>query len=150
MLIIYLLHICLEQNRDIRSAMHHLAQLCFVEVQTYSHYAVFFWLRLRFVFACNRLDRSWWCCESHIVWTLPLSPVQPICCDEKNRSRNQKKIAQCERALREPKLGFNAGCRISVIQSQLHKRKRTVQCYGRENKTKDRSTMRMWLKLDGI
>ena len=26
-----------------------------------------------------------------IVCTLPLSPVQPICCDKKNRSRNLKK-----------------------------------------------------------
>ena len=35
-------------------------------------------------------DRSWWCCRSRIVWTLLLGPVQPICCDKKNRSRNQK------------------------------------------------------------
>ena len=35
--------------------------------------------------------RSWWCCGSRIVWTLPLSPVQPICWDKTNRSCNQKK-----------------------------------------------------------
>ena len=50
----------------------------------------FFWLRLQFVFACNGQDRSWWCCHSHIVWILPLSPVQPICCNKKNRNRNLK------------------------------------------------------------
>ena len=31
--------------------------------------------------------------------------VQPSCCDKKNHSRNQKKIAQCERALRD-KINF--------------------------------------------
>ena len=36
----------------------------------------------------NELHRSWWCCRSRIVWTLPLSPEQPICCDKRNRSRN--------------------------------------------------------------
>ena len=35
------------------------------------HTVRFFWFLLRFVFA-------WWCCRSRIVWTLPLSPVQPI------------------------------------------------------------------------
>ena len=33
---------------------------------------------------------NWWCCHSHTVWTLPLSPGQPICCEKKNRSRNKK------------------------------------------------------------
>ena len=33
------------------------------------------YLRLRFIFAHNGLHRSWWCCRSRIVWTLPLSPV---------------------------------------------------------------------------
>ena len=56
-------------------------------------------LRLRFVFAHNGLYRSWWCCRSRTVWTLPLSPVQPICCDKRNHSHNQKK-SQCEWALR--------------------------------------------------
>ena len=45
-----------------------------------------------FVFAYNGLHRNWWCCRSHIVWMLPLSPVQPICCDDKrHRSCNPKK-----------------------------------------------------------
>ena len=46
-------------------------------------------LRLRFVFAHNVLNRSLWCCDSRTVWTLPLSPVQPISCDKNNRSRNR-------------------------------------------------------------
>ena len=56
-------------------------------------------LWLWFVFAHNGLYRSWWCCHSRIVWTLPLSPVQPICCDKRNRSCNQKKNGQYEWAL---------------------------------------------------
>ena len=53
-------------------------------------------LQLRFAFSYNGLHRSWWSCHSCILWTLPLSPVQPICCDKKNRSRNKKKNVQCE------------------------------------------------------
>ena len=50
------------------------------------------------------LIMSWWCHCSRIEWTLPLSPVQPctveaICYNKRNRSRNQKKNAQCEWAL---------------------------------------------------
>ena len=48
-------------------------------------------LRLRFVFAYHGLYSSWWYCRSCMVWTLPMSPVQPICCDKRNRSHNQKK-----------------------------------------------------------
>ena len=70
------------------------------------------YLRLRFVFAHNRLYRSWWCCRSGIVWTLSLSPVQPICCDKKNRSRNQKKNAQCEWILR---VSFKIGSIVHVF-----------------------------------
>ena len=54
----------------------------------------------RYVSAYNGLYRSWWGCHSRIVWTLPLSPVQPISCDKRNCSRNQKKNSQCERALK--------------------------------------------------
>ena len=43
-------------------------------------------LRLWFVFAHNGLNGSWWCCHSHTVWTLALSPVQ-----KKNCSHNQEK-----------------------------------------------------------
>ena len=35
---------------------------------------------------------SWWCCHSCTVWTLLLIPVQPICCEKKNRCCNQKKM----------------------------------------------------------
>ena len=51
----------------------------------------FFCLLLRFPFVSYGLHRSLSYCQSRTVWTLPLSPVQPICCDKKNRSRNQKK-----------------------------------------------------------
>ena len=62
-----------------------------VEFRARSHCALFSDCDCNFVFACNGLDRSWWCCRSHIVWTLLLRPVQPICCNKKNRHRNQKK-----------------------------------------------------------
>ena len=46
----------------------------------------FFWLRLQFVFVCDGLHRSWWCCRSRIVC------VPHIFGDKKNRSGNQKKL----------------------------------------------------------
>ena len=48
-------------------------------------------LQLRFFFVYNGLYRSCWGCHSHIVWTLPLNPVQPISCDKRNRSSDQGK-----------------------------------------------------------
>ena len=49
------------------------------------------WFATTICFASYGLYRHWLCCHSHIVRTLPLSPVHPICCDKRNRSRNQKK-----------------------------------------------------------
>ena len=34
------------------------------------------------------------------MWALPFSLVQPICCNKKNCTHNQKKIAKCKRALK--------------------------------------------------
>ena len=57
-----------------------------------------FWVR--FLFAHNGLYMSWYCCRSHTVWTLPLSPVPAIYCDKRNRSRYQKKT----HSINEPSL----------------------------------------------
>ena len=46
-----------------------------------------------FFFAHNGLHRSWWCCCSRIVWTLPLSPAQPI---RRIAVAIRKQITQCE------------------------------------------------------
>ena len=61
---------------------------CERSLKAHSHRALFFWLGMRFVFACDGLYRS-----------SSLRSVQLICCDKRNRSRNEKKVAQCERAL---------------------------------------------------
>ena len=83
----------------------------------------FFWLRLRFIFSCNGLHRSWWWCRSHTVWSLLLSHLQPICCDKRNHSRNQKKNAKCEGALRRQSHTFcstqSSDRQIAFIFNQL-------------------------------
>ena len=60
------------------------------------------------------LYRSRWCCCSRIVWTPPLSPVWPICCDKKNHSCNQKKkltvwTSPLEFSLNGAELSLNSG-----------------------------------------
>ena len=43
------------------------------------------------VFSHNVLHRSQWCCRSRIVWTLELSPLQPLCCDKPNHRIRKKR-----------------------------------------------------------
>ena len=62
----------------------------FLEAIRLVHTAWFFLIATMICFYFG-LHRCWLCCCSHIAWTLPLSPVQPICCDKKNHSCNKKK-----------------------------------------------------------
>ena len=82
-----------------------------------SHSAIFSDSDCDLFFAYNGLQRSWWCCRSRIVWTFPLSPVQSICCNKRNRSRNQKKTAMCERALNKTRSQVRQGHTILTSSS---------------------------------
>ena len=83
-----------------------------------SHCLIFFWLRLRFVSAHNVQQRSWWCCCRCIVWTLPLSPVQPICCAKKKSSR---KSEEKPRSVNEPYYQVTRGSSLMPYFAQRKK-----------------------------
>ena len=51
----------------------------------------FLWLQLRFVFAYNRLHRSWWCCCSRVCEHFHCVLCNPFVAIWKIRNRNQKK-----------------------------------------------------------